>query len=302
MRLRTSRPLVPAAVALCAALAPVPARALEPRPACVASDTHDFPVTSRIHGGPDDYRPGGDSGTWYLDLTNTTSHTCGAIHPVVVLVDTGRTLRPEQLRMEFYEGERAHPVTFERTDEAENVAPFDDGFPGFTVEPGRTLTVKVRLSLTSAATAPNDVVASASVVQRHGGDGDWVGESNDYRFHVGDDGADTGREQDPDEDGTTTDPGTATADAGTGSASPGTGTATGGTRSPGTGTASPSAGAGVGSSASAGTGAAAPDVDELARTGPGAPNRPLLAALAVALTALGAGLFLVARRLRTRRR
>ncbi|MET7940425.1 hypothetical protein [Streptomyces sp. NPDC005302] len=302
MRLRTSRPLVPAAVALCAALAPVPARALEPRPACVASDTHDFPVTSRIHGGPDDYRPGGDFGTWYLDLTNTTSHTCGAIHPVVVLVDTGRTLRPEQLRMEFYEGERAHPVTFERTDEAENVAPFDDGFPGFTVAPGRTLTVKVRLSLTSAATAPNDVVASASVVQRHGGDGDWVGESNDYRFHVGDDGADTGREQDPDEDGTTTAPGTATADAGTGSASPGTGTATGGTRSPGTGIASPSAGAGVGSSASAGTGAAAPDVDELARTGPGAPNRPLLAALAVALTALGAGLFLVARRLRTRRR
>ncbi|MFF0186023.1 hypothetical protein [Streptomyces sp. NPDC005244] len=302
MRLRTSRPLVPAAVALCAALAPVPARALEPRPACVASDTHDFPVTSRIHGGPDDYRPGGDFGTWYLDLTNTTSHTCGAIHPVVVLMDTGRTLRPEQLRMEFYEGERAHPVTFERTDEAENVAPFDDGFPGFTVPPGRTLTVKVRLSLTSAATAPNDVVASASVVQRHGGDGDWVGESNDYRFHVGDDAADTGRDQDTDGDGTTTDPGTATADAGTGSASPGTGTATGGTRSPGTGTASPSAGAGVGSSASAGTGAAAPDVDELARTGPAAPNRPLLAALAVALTALGAGLFLVARRLRTRRR
>ncbi|MFE9808005.1 hypothetical protein ACFYRN_05370 [Streptomyces sp. NPDC005227] len=298
MRLRTSHPLVPAALALCAALAPAPAHALEPRPACVASDTHDFPVTTRIHGGPDDYRPGGDFGTWYLDLTNTTSHTCGAIHPVVVLADTGRTLRPEQLRMEFYEGERAHPVTFERTDEAENVAPFDDGFPGFTVAPGRTLTVKVRLSFTSAAPAPDDVVASASVVQRHGGDGDWVGESNDYRFHVGDDDGDTGREQGSDEGGTT-DPGTATADTGTGSASPGTGTATGGTRSPGTGTASASAG--TGAAASAGTGAAAPSAEELARTGPGAPNRPLLAALAVALTALGAGLLLVARRLRTRR-
>lgn len=300
MRLRTSHPLVPAALALSAALAPVPAHALEPRPACVASDTHDFPVTSRIHGGPDDYRPGGGFGTWYLDLTNTTAHTCGAIHPVVVLVDSGRTLRPEQLRMEFYDGGRAHPVTFERSDEAENVAPFDDGFPGFTVAPGRTLTVKVRLSFSSAATAPNDVVASASVVQRHGGDGDWVGESNDYRFHVGDDGEDTGRERDTDEGGTT-DPGTATADAGTGSASPGTGTATGGTRSPGTGTASP--GASAGASASAGTGLAAPDVDELARTGPGgAPNRPVLAALAVALTVLGAGLLLVARRLRGRRR
>ncbi|MER5875795.1 hypothetical protein ABT119_07685 [Streptomyces sp. NPDC001910] len=300
MRLRTSHPLVPAALALSAALAPVPAHALEPRPACVASATHDFPVTSRIHGGPDDYRPGGGFGTWYLDLTNTTAHTCGAIHPVVVLVDTGRTLRPEQLRMEFYEGERAHPVTFERSDEAENVAPFDDGFPGFTVAPGRTLTVKVRLSFTSAATAPNDVVASASVVQRHGGDGDWVGESNDYRFHVGDDGEDSGRERDTDEGGTT-DPGTTTPDAGTGSASPGTGTATGGTRSPGTGTASP--GASAGASASAGTGLAAPDMDELARTGPGgAPNRPVLAALAVALTVLGAGLLLVARRLRGRRR
>ncbi|MER6968848.1 hypothetical protein ABT408_35340, partial [Streptomyces halstedii] len=86
-----------------------------------------------------------------------------------------------------------------------------------------------------------------------------------------------------------------------GSASPGTGTETGGTRSPGTGTASP--GASAGASTSAGTGLAAPDVDELARTGPGgAPNRPVLAALAVALTVLGAGLLLVARRLRGRRR
>ncbi|MEW2161921.1 hypothetical protein AB0912_02820 [Streptomyces sp. NPDC007084] len=320
MRLRTSRPLVPAALTLgpavalvlSTALAPAPARASEPRPACVASDVHDFPVRSRIHGGPRAYQPGGDSGTWYIDLTNTTSHTCGAIHPVVVLADTRRTLRPEQLRMEFYEGERAHPVTFERSDESENVAPFDDGFPGFTVAPGRTLTVKVRLSLTSAATAPNDVVATASVVQRHGGDGDWVGESGDYRFHVGDPGdPDTSRETGTDE-GRTTDPGTATADAdpGTGSPSPhpSTGTASADAQSPGTGTgtASPGAseGAGVGALASsAGTGAAAPDLDELARTGPGgAPNRPALAALAVALTALGAGLLVVARRLRTRRR
>lgn len=315
MRLRTSpasRPFVPAALlatpaalALGAALVPVPAHALEPRPACVASDTHDFPIRSRIHGGPDDYQPGGDSGTWYLDLTNTTSHPCGAIHPVVVLTDTRRTLRPEQVRMEFYEGDHAHPVTFERTDEAENVAPFDDGFPGFTVAPGRTLTVKVTLSFTSAATAPNDVVANASVVQRHGGDGDWVGESGAYRFHVGDPGdPDTSRETGT-EEGRTTDPGTATADAGTGTPTADAGTASPGeTPSPGSGTASPdaSAPASASASASAGVGAAAPTLDELARTGPGTANRPVLAALAVALTALGGGLLVVARRLRARRR
>ncbi|MGI5197762.1 hypothetical protein ACQEVY_29720 [Streptomyces sp. CA-288835] len=33
---------------------------------------------------------------------------------------------------------------------------------------------------------PNDVVANAAVVRRHddGDDGDWVGQSNDYRFRI----------------------------------------------------------------------------------------------------------------------
>ncbi|MFG2308440.1 hypothetical protein ACGFS9_07070 [Streptomyces sp. NPDC048566] len=287
MRLRTSRPSVPAAallgpaaLALCAGFAPTPAHAARPAPDCVASGIHDFPVRSRIHGGPDDYRPGGGFGTWYLDLTNTTAHACGAIHPVVVLTDTARTLRPEQLRMEFVAGGRTHPVRFERSDEAENVAPFDDGFPGFTLEPGRTLTVTVRLALASAATAPNDVVVNAAVVQRHGDDGDWVGESDDYRFHVGDDGPGTGREETPDEDGTP-EP-AATAGAGTAAASPGPGTA-----SPG---------------ASADADTALPSLEELARTGGAVSNRPVLAALAVALTVVGTGLLVLARRSRARRR
>jgi hypothetical protein len=157
-----------------------------PRPTCAAPDTRAFPIKTRIHGGPDAYDVGGDFRTWYIDLTNTTAHTCGNIHPIVVLVDSKRTLRPEQARLEFYEGERTHPVEFEKSDQDENVGAFDDGFPGFTVGPGRTLTVKVRLSVTSDAAVPNDVVANAAVVQRHNNDGDWVGESNAYRFRIGD--------------------------------------------------------------------------------------------------------------------
>ncbi|MFI5813839.1 hypothetical protein ACIA7S_23155 [Streptomyces sp. NPDC051643] len=186
-------PLAPAAaapalgLALALALAPTPAHArvapAVPGPTCAAPDTRAFPVKTRIHGGPGSFEAGGGFGTWYIDLTNTTAHTCGDIHPVVVLVDGKRALRPKQTRMEFFEGEKPHPVTFETSDEDENVGAFDDGFPGFTVGPGRTVTVKVRLSVTSDA-VPNDVVANAAVVQRRGDDGNWVGESNDYRFRI----------------------------------------------------------------------------------------------------------------------
>lgn len=295
MRLRTSHPLAPTALAptalaLFVTFTPAPAHALEPRPDCVSSDTHDFPIKTRIHGGPDAYQAGGDSGTWYIDLTNTTAHPCGAIHPVVVLVDEKRTLRPEQARLEFYEGERAHAVRFERSDEAENVGPFDDGFPGFTVAPGRTLTVKVRLSLASGASAPNAVLANAAVVQKHDDDGDWVGESNAYRFRI--EGA--VRDKDPesgDETGTGADQ-DATADTGADAGlSPGTGaTPTGEARTD------------TGSGTITGTGTTAPSADQLASTGPGGANRPALAALALVLVAFGAGLFALARRMRPRRR
>jgi hypothetical protein len=293
---------------------PTPAHALGPGAACVSSDARDFPIRTRIHGGPDAYQAGGDFGTWYIDLTNTTAHTCGAIHPVVVLVDAKRTLRPKQTRLEFYEGERAHEVTFERSDESENVGPFDDGFPGFTVAPGRTLTVKVRLSLTSDATAPNTVVVNAAVVQRHDDDGDWVGESNDYRFRVEDDGKDkdkdeeagegTGKEAGADGGGTAdggSDAGTgASADVGasaSASASTGTGTGTA-SGTTGTGTTG-TTGGGTTADGTAGTGAAEPS-DQLASTGPGAPNPLGPAALALALLASGTGLLVLARRMRPR--
>ncbi|MFJ2832080.1 hypothetical protein ACIPC1_31730 [Streptomyces sp. NPDC087263] len=194
MRLRTSLPLsVTAAAAALPLTLATPGTALaNPRPTCAAPESRAFPVQTKIHGGPSTYDVGGDYRIWYIDLTNTTAHTCGNIHPIVVLVDEKRALRPEQARLEFYEGpgrgEEPHPVEFEKSDEDENVGAFDDGFPGFTVGPGRTLTVKVRLSVTSDAAAPNDVVANAAVVQRHDNDGDWVGESNDYRFRIDDEG------------------------------------------------------------------------------------------------------------------
>ncbi|MEU6144187.1 hypothetical protein ABZ848_28020 [Streptomyces sp. NPDC047081] len=180
-------PLPPPASASPASASTAPARTAPalPTPTCAAPDSRGFPLTTRIHGAPADYEAGGGYGTWYLDLTNTTNRTCAAVHPVVVLVDEKRALKPSQPRLEFYDGPHTHPVHFETTDEAELVGAFDDGFPGFTVGPGKTLTVKVRLALTSDA-VPNEVTANAAVVQRHDDDGDWIGQSNDYRFRITD--------------------------------------------------------------------------------------------------------------------
>ena len=193
LRLRPClRPCLAVATAL--ALAPTPAQAHSSPSSisspCAASGERGFPLTTRVHGGPNAYEAGGGYGTWYLDLTNKTTRTCGNIHPVIVLVDGERALGPAQPRLEFYEGDgdgdRPHPVRFEQTDADELVGVLADergGFPGFTVGPGRTLTVKVRLAITSDAVA-NEVTANAAVVQRQDDDGEWVGQSNDYRFTI----------------------------------------------------------------------------------------------------------------------
>ncbi|MFE9643555.1 hypothetical protein ACFYO0_05250 [Streptomyces sp. NPDC006365] len=154
-------------------------------------------MRTRIHGGPSVYEAGGDYQTWYLDLTNTTGETCRSIHPVVVLVDQKRVLEGGQMRLEFYAAEgagvRPYTVRFERSGEDENIGVFDDrdgGFPGFSMGAGKTLSVRVRFAVAEDA-VPNDVVANAAVVQRHddGDDGDWVGQSNDYRFRIVEEGA-----------------------------------------------------------------------------------------------------------------
>lgn len=156
-----------------------------PTPGCGAPDDDAFPLDTLIHGGPADYAAGGPFRDWRLDLTNTTGSPCSGIHPVLVLTDRDRALRPEQIRFEFYDAGAArwHPVAFQETSEAENVGVFTD-FGGFAVPAGETLTVPVRLAF-GAGTAPGEVVVNAAIVQRRGADGDWIGDSGDYRLTVG---------------------------------------------------------------------------------------------------------------------
>ncbi|WP_353942783.1 hypothetical protein ABII15_14755 [Streptomyces sp. HUAS MG91] len=199
MRLR--RPIALGMTATAAALAlaaPLPATAHSGAPAAAreaacdaAADGARFPVDARIHPGPDTYHPGDGRRRWSIELTDTTGTGCTAVHPVLVLVDRNRELRPGQIRMEFHDGTRWRPVSFEHTDEDENIGVLDDGFPGFTVGAGRTVTVEIRLAFTAAA-RPGRVVADAAVVQRRGDDGDWVGESGSYPFTIADDDTEPG--------------------------------------------------------------------------------------------------------------
>ncbi|MGW4226232.1 hypothetical protein ACWEG1_22570 [Streptomyces bauhiniae] len=182
---------VPASLCLVAvtALAPVSsAAAVAP---CAAGDDGSFPLGTRIHGGPDTYRAGGAPGTWYIDLVNTGAQACAGVHPVVVLVDDERLLRPSQAKLDFYDGRKRRPVRLESTDHQELVGVVGaDGFAGYTVAPGKTVTVKLRLMITSEAYADH-VTAKAALVQRRGQDGEWVGESEDYVFDI------DGEEPDP---------------------------------------------------------------------------------------------------------
>ncbi|MET7675195.1 hypothetical protein [Streptomyces seoulensis] len=182
---------VPACLCLVAvtALAPVSsATAVAP---CPAGDDGSFPLGTRIHGGPDTYRAGGAPGTWYIDLVNTGTQPCADVHPVVVLVDDERLLRPSQAKLDFYDGRRRRPVRLESTDHQELVGVVGaDGFAGYTVAPGKTVTVKLRLLITSDTYADH-VTTKAALVQRRGQDGEWVGESEDYVFDI------DGEEPDP---------------------------------------------------------------------------------------------------------
>ncbi|KUM94561.1 hypothetical protein AQI88_20420 [Streptomyces cellostaticus] len=190
MRLCTSLSLCLAAAAALVPVSSDVAHADAAAPACAASAASGgraFPLATRIRGGPASYEAGGGYGTWYIDLTNTTHRICTGIHPVIVLVDDKRVLKPSQTDLDFYEGPRAHPVTFESTDEQELVGVLDaPGFDGFTVAPGKTVSVRVRLSV-ALDSAPDQVTANAAVVQRRGDDGDWVGQSDDYHFGIGQD-------------------------------------------------------------------------------------------------------------------
>ncbi|MFF5895774.1 hypothetical protein ACFY8O_07575 [Streptomyces argenteolus] len=178
------------------------------RPGCGEPDAERFPIETRIHGGPDTYASGGGYGVWYLDLTNTTSERCRAIHPVLVLTDEDRTLTPARIQLEFSERsdpDTRHRVSWETTERHEQIGVFDgeDGdFPGFTVPALGTVTVEIRMGFTSD-TEPNRVTVNAAVVQRlpagekRDGDGDWVGESEDYTFDIVEGDPDGGSDLEP---------------------------------------------------------------------------------------------------------
>ncbi|MFF4409309.1 hypothetical protein [Streptomyces sp. NPDC001404] len=167
---------------------------LSPQPHCGNPAAKDFPITSRLSGGPDAYERGGAQQTWELELRNTTDGECRAVHPVAVLSDKGRALQPGHIRLDFYDpgGARWRPVQFERTEEAENVGVLDGqepDFPGFAVPARQAVTVRMRLGFTGDA-PEGTVTANVTAVQRRGADGAWVGQSGDYAFAVG--GGDAG--------------------------------------------------------------------------------------------------------------
>lgn len=172
---------------------PAPALPSRVEATCGDGKSTQFPIGARIRGGPAVYRTGGDPQTWYLDLTNTTATECTAIHPVVVFTDRARALRPAHFRMEFDAQAGTFPASLESTDRDEIIAVFDggDAFAGFTVGPGGSLTVTVRLAF--ALDAPRgEAVADAALVQRKGDDGDWIGEAGGYRFDIQGPDAETG--------------------------------------------------------------------------------------------------------------
>ncbi|MFE7773102.1 hypothetical protein ACFU5O_04225 [Streptomyces sp. NPDC057445] len=194
----------PAASASAAAPAPAPvtpASALAAgQPFCGDVRAVVFPVATSIEGGPASYRAGSGPGEFAVKLTNTTAKPCLNIHPVVVLAGRDHVLTPTRIRMEFFDAGSGiwRSVAFERTEQGEAVGVFGGTgnakatksprpageFGGFVL-PGRaSLTVPVRLAFPVQDTLADSVVANAAVVQRRGADGDWVGESADYRFSL----------------------------------------------------------------------------------------------------------------------
>ncbi|WP_405677971.1 hypothetical protein OG292_26825 [Streptomyces sp. NBC_01511] len=154
------------------------------QPSCGKASDPDFPIDTRIHGGPDEYRPGGPPRLWSIDLSNSTGEACHNIHPVIVLTDRHRSLTADQVRLQLTDDKgQWRTMSLAKSDQDETIAVLEGGFPGFAVPARQTVTVRARLAFTAAAET-NKVVANAATVQRRGGDGDWVGESNDYRFSV----------------------------------------------------------------------------------------------------------------------
>lgn len=180
-------PLLTAAVP--APAAPAPRNAAAPpadhAPVCGDPGAAGFPINSRLRGGPSGYAPGLTADGFALDLTNTTHAACRAVHPLVILVDRDGTLTPDRFTLRYRTaGGDWQAVPFESTGQGEFIGiPGGQDGPGLTVPAGRTVTLGLQLWF-APGTLADRVVASATTMQRRGGDGSWVAESNHYTFDI----------------------------------------------------------------------------------------------------------------------
>jgi hypothetical protein len=153
---------------------------------CVPAAGEEFPVRARLSGGPAQYTVGSLPQVFSLELAATSgSGLSRRVHAVLMLIDNRRALRPPQIVLEYADGAgRWHAESFQHTDDDENVAVLggEDG-PGTVVPARGTVTVKLRLRFKPGTPAVG-VTASATVMQRRGDDGDWVGESKPYAFRT----------------------------------------------------------------------------------------------------------------------
>ncbi|MEU4095009.1 hypothetical protein [Streptomyces sp. NPDC026673] len=159
-----------------------------------AAGEEPFPVTARLVGGPHAYTAGAGAREFRVELANRSREPLRDVHPVLVFVDRGRKLTADQILLEYEvttarsaggEQDRAwRPVSVEHTDNDENIAVVGgENGPGTTLPPGRAVAIALRLRFT-ARTPAGRVRASATIMERRGRDGDWVGESAGYDFDV----------------------------------------------------------------------------------------------------------------------
>ncbi|MEU1617930.1 hypothetical protein ABZ479_11590 [Streptomyces sp. NPDC005722] len=297
------------AVAAAAVVAAAPRTPVEP-----------FPVDARLLDGPPVYTAGAGPREFRVELENTSRGPLRDVHPVLVFVDRGRKLTAGQIRLEYRKatsvagaGNTARdrtwrPVAVEHTDNDENIAVLGGAHgPGTTLPPRRKVAIALRLRFT-ADTPAGPVTASATIMERRGQDGDWVGESTGYEFDVvpsrhapagpqsprpgrtGEEGRPDGGEDGDGGGGTGAGPGETPGARPGGSPAPDPSTGGGPGGGPGTGQepsagAAPGTGPDTGPGAHPGTGKGGGTVPELAATGD--PHR------APALMLTGAGVLMV---------
>ncbi|MFI2299812.1 hypothetical protein ACH5AL_13360 [Actinacidiphila glaucinigra] len=176
----------------CSALAVATAAIVAAAPQAAAEA---FPVTARLLGGPHTYTAGAGPREFRVELENTSRERLRDVHPVLVFVDRGRRLTADQILLEYRvadpvakagnaRGGSWRPVAVQHTDNDENIAVVGgENGPGTTLPSRRKVSIALRLRFTAPAPAGR-VTASATIMERRGEDGDWVGESEGYDFDV----------------------------------------------------------------------------------------------------------------------